>query len=211
MAEYTNASLESRHDFGEGRTEYGEVINRKVVGQLHNSPESNFTVLDVKGIHDDKETLKMLQDLVSREITAFDRDDIEEVGASTFANCTDLETVDLPEATAIGASAFDNCYSLTTVNIPKVETIGASAFDDCTSIEAIELPSVTAIGNNAFYGCTSLASVTIDQTTPPTLGTTVFTGVSQGFKIYVPADAVTTYKYAGGWSDFASVIEAIPA
>jgi hypothetical protein len=41
-------------------------------------------------------------------------------------------------------------------------------------------------------------------TTPPTLGTNVFNGITAGTIIYVPAESLTTYQTADGWSAYAS-------
>jgi hypothetical protein len=71
--------------------------------------------------------------------------------------------------------------------------------------------NVTRIGRYAFYDCTTLASVTVEPTTPPTLGSSIFGNNASGRKIYVPSASVDTYKAASGWSDYASDIEAIPS
>ena len=55
-----------------------------------------------------------------------------------------------------------------------------------------------------------LTSVTLEATTPPTLGTTVFNGTHADLVIYVPAGSVEAYKSATNWSTYASKIQAIP-
>ena len=73
------------------------------------------------------------------------------------------------------------------------------------------IPStVTQIGNQAFRYCSKLTSLTVQRTTPPTLGTNALQSTSANLVIYVPAEAVDTYKAASGWSTYASQIEAIP-
>ncbi len=100
----------------------------------------------------------------------------------TFAGCTSLESVTLPdELEMIGNYAFNGCTGLTEITIPDsvtligdyafynnsaiksitigdaVTSIGSSAFYNCTSLESISIPdSITSIGNQAFYGCSSL-------------------------------------------------------
>lgn len=64
--------------------------------------------------------------------------------------------------------------------------------------------NVTAIGNQAFRYCTSLQSVTFESTTPPTLGTDVFTNTNASLQLRVPSSAVETYKAA--YPDYADKI-----
>ena len=100
----------------------------------------------------------------------------------TFAGCTSLESVTLPdELEMIGNYAFNGCTGLTEITIPdSVTTIGdcafynnsaiksitigdavtsirSSAFYNCAALESISIPdSITSIGSQAFYGCSSL-------------------------------------------------------
>lgn len=77
------------------------------------------------------------------------------VGAYAFMNCTNLETVQLPEGLLrIGACAFQNCTSLREINLPEgLETIWGGAFQNCESLTALDIPrSVTTLGGNAFLG-----------------------------------------------------------
>ena len=130
-----------------------------------------------------------------------------------FSSCPSLRSITIPSGvTSIEDFAFSSCSSLQSITIPSsVTSIGASAFYACSSLQSITIPSsVTSIGASAFYGCYSLSSVTLFPTTPPTSGTSVF---STSFlkKIYVPAESVETYKADSNWSNFASIIEAIPS
>ena len=56
-----------------------------------------------------------------------------------------------------------------------------------------------------FRYCTSLKEVTFLHTTPPRYGNTLY-GCSKLETIYVPNSAVSAYKTATGWSQFASNI-----
>lgn len=85
-----------------------------------------------------------------------------------------------------------------------VTLIGNSAFIECESLTSITIPeSVTDIADYAFYNCSSLKSVYCKQTTPPTLGTSVFFNNVTGRKFYVPKASVNSYKVADGWKDYA--------
>lgn len=121
-------------------------------------------------------------------------------------------TADMLEGvTNIRNVAFNSCTSLESVEIPNsVTSIGNRAFYSCSSLASVEIPnSVTSIGAEAFRSCSSLASITVLATSPPTLGASVFQGISQSFKIYVPAESVDVYKAASRWSSYADEIEAI--
>lgn len=111
----------------------------------------------------------------------------------------------------IGESAFWGCHNLTSIVLSdNLEQIGKLAFSYCTSLPTITIPNaIQSIGDSAFQQCTSLESVTVLATTPPTLGQYAFGGTT-GYPIYVPADRVSTYKTATGWSYYADRIFAIP-
>lgn len=115
------------------------------------------------------------------------------------------------------ASTFLDCYSLEKIiNFPSnVNTILSSTFRNCRSLtQEMEFPdTMTNIGSYAFngaYSTTNKLTITIHATTPPTLGTSVFTEANLN-KIYVPASSVEDYKAATNWSSYASYIEAIPS
>ena len=88
-------------------------------------------------------------------------------------------------------------------------TEGSSgAFESCGYINTVEVGTgITEIGNYAFNYCTSMTIFSIENTTPPTLGTDVFAGHSNNLVIYVPNGEGDSYRYSGGWSDYASIIQ----
>ena len=135
---------------------------------------------------------------------------VTSIGNSVFHNCFSLTSITIPNSiTSIGNYAFYDCSSLTSVTIPNsVTNIGEMAFYNCTSLISITIPnSVTSIVNRAFYNCTSLASITCEATTPPTLGSSVFYGVSKSIPVYVPCGCVKAYKAKSGWNDFTNIQE----
>ena len=111
----------------------------------------------------------------------------------------------------IGVCAFLNYGGITSIIIPSgITTIAKEAFGYCRGLTNVNIPSgVTSIGTYAFRHCSGLQSVTVNRTTPPTLGTNVFTDTNN-CTIYVPAASVSTYQSASGWSTYASRIQAIP-
>lgn len=142
---------------------------------------------------------------------------LTEISDSSFLECTSLSITELPRSIEhIYSSAFSNCESIESMDLSKctsLTAIDSAAFRYCTGLKNVIIPeSVTSIGYNAFNGCSSLMSITILATTPPNGGGTTMFPNNNGMKIYVPASALNTYKnQSGGWSSFASYMEAIPS
>ena len=93
---------------------------------------------------------------------------VEIIGRYAFAGCTKLSSISLPNAiTEIASHAFFGCSSLTEIVIPTgVTRISPSAFEDCTSLVTVVLhDGVTTIGESAFEGCSSLTSINIPSAT----------------------------------------------
>ena len=88
------------------------------------------------------------------------------IGAMAFYNCTNLETIELPDTIkSIETAAFLQCTNLKSIKIPEgLTSIKADAFDECRSLTNIELPnSVTYIGDYAFYNCQNLRNVELSN------------------------------------------------
>jgi hypothetical protein len=77
-----------------------------------------------------------------------------------------------------------------------------------TSITALTIPNnITNIGNNAF-GYSDLTNITFESSTPPTIGTLIFSH-SNIAHIYVPSNAVEAYKAVPNLSTYVDKIQAI--
>lgn len=118
---------------------------------------------------------------------------------------------------------YINCEKYGYIEIPdSVTTIGQYAFyrgygSYMGTKERIVIGSgITSIGNYAFGTNEKWSTVdniiTCKATTPPTLGTNAFYNGTTTYitAIYVPAESVNAYKSASGWSNYTSVIQAIP-
>ena len=74
----------------------------------------------------DEETVARI---ISRTITEFKDDQIDQVGAYTFYGCATLRNVDLPKTSTIEANAFGSCSALLTMVLrgSNVATLGSNA------------------------------------------------------------------------------------
>ncbi|MBD8348454.1 leucine-rich repeat protein [Dysgonomonas sp. HGC4] len=126
------------------------------------------------------------------------------IGSVDFLGCANLEE--------ISANAFRNMKLTEQVTIDlsvmvKLTAIGNAAFQKSNLTKLILPSSLKNIGNNTFEACTSLASITSHNSTPPTLGTTVFNGVDTEIcKLLVPEASITRYAKATQWEDFFRIL-----
>lgn len=127
-----------------------------------------------------------------------------------FKNNTNITSVNIPSTvTNLPNSLFEGCTKLTSVTIPSsITSLTDKMFKGCTSLTSYTIPiSITSIGNNVFDGCTNLKSLTFNVTAPATLVNT--SSLPYDVTLYVPADAVDTYKTANQWSDHKDQIIAV--
>lgn len=113
--------------------------------------------------------------------------------------------------TKLGERAFNDVKNLTSIVIPNsVTIIGKYCFAGCRNMTTVTISGsvLTSIEEGAFNGCTGLTSVTINATTPPTIYSGGLTNTNN-CPIYVPAQSVSAYKSASGWSTYADRIQAI--
>lgn len=104
---------------------------------------------------------------------------IKEVGEAAFKNCTNLETINLPdELNTIGSEAFSNT-AVKSIDFPaSLHFMGTSAFSECTSLETVAInQELTSIPARTFYNCTSLTSVNLPDTVT-SIGDEAFSGCS---------------------------------
>ena len=153
---------------------------------------------------------------------------VRTIDYGAFYYCTNLPTLIIPSGvTVIQSNMCESCIYLANTNIPSgVTEIQNDAYHDCLSLLDITIPaSVTTIGDDAFRArsWTTEPQRTLMQrmnanrvvrvlaTTPPTLGTGVFSITSgepdfASYPIYVPAESLNAYKTATNWSVYANRI-----
>ena len=117
--------------------------------------------------------------------------------------------LEAPMLETIGERAFHSDYITPDVELPSVKSIGNYAFDHTSSVNFTIGPNCTYIGNTIF-GTMGVTNLFVRATTPPTLAGPFKSGNTGVQHIYVPAASVDLYKAANNWSNYASIIEAIP-
>ena len=176
-------------------------------------------------VQDDKFTQLVTGTLT--EITADDLNGVTKLIQSAFAYQRNLISVVMPDTiTELGESVFDGCSRLKSIilspnitNIPKsfvytssiesitipsgVTTIGQLSFGYCHYLDDITIPeNVTLIDMMAFYS-SGLTKITMLPSTPPTLGSNAFNGISNNVVITVPKGSLEAYRTATNWVQWA--------
>ncbi len=116
---------------------------------------------------------------------------------------------DLSTLTEIKPYAFYNKTAITEVTLTAVTKIGDYAFYGCSALKTITIGEhVTEIGSYAFGSIPTGTTCTINATTPPKLGTYVFSTTTSKVTVKVPAASVDTYKAESSWSLYKSRVVA---
>lgn len=139
---------------------------------------------------------------------------VKTLASSSFYGCASLETVNFVEGSLLesfGTGVFDRCGTLKSINLyllKNLKSIGNNVFQNCSSLESLIIPaSVTSIGYSSFNS-SSIKSITFNSTTPPGEIGVISPFSSSIENIYVPAEAVESYKST--WTQYADIIKAIP-
>lgn len=119
-----------------------------------------------------------------------------------------IKSITIPDTVTLFYGGFDGCTRLKEFTVPQnIQSVSTATWQNDFGLQKIIIPSaVTTIGNNVCYGNTVLREIHIQATTPPTLGTNMFTQASSYYIIYVPVGTGETYKAAAGWSTYADHI-----
>lgn len=127
-----------------------------------------------------------------------------------------LSIADNISLTQLPGYMFENCIFDCDFKVPASVTSLAASFGYGCSFNNIIIPATcTTFGNAAFYckkaeaaSYRRLKTVTFESETPPTFGTYPFADQDKtnGFKIYVPDNAVDTYKAVSRLSGFVDYI-----
>ncbi len=90
---------------------------------------------------------------------------------------TEIKEIDLKKSKLIGAFAFAECSQLQTVVMPEMYAIGRRAFENCVSLNNVDLTELRNAGREAFKGCTGLTNVIFGQYTKLAYAMFVMSGV----------------------------------
>jgi hypothetical protein len=128
------------------------------------------------------------------------------ISDAAFASCTSLQKVSFPESiTKIVTNAFGFCEKLESIVLPpNITEVPSALLFRCTSLRSVTIPAgVTSIGMTVLFGCNNLKEITCLATTPPTVDPAAFLPlVTKMITLYVPEEAVETYKATPLWKDF---------
>lgn len=132
-----------------------------------------------------------------------------ELSYDGFTQCRGLSVMCLPPSFAGPVRALAFC-ALRTLCVPngatKVSGYGVQINHPLTCV--VIPPSVTSIDAYAFKQCYGLYEVHMLSSTPPTLDSNAFNGLTVGdFTIYVPAGSLAAYQAATNWTVYADYMK----
>ena len=150
-----------------------------------------------------EETRESRRRIISVEI----EEGIESIGSSSFAGCTALKRISIPNSCKmIGGNAFVNCKSLEELYISLGTRIGSYAFKGCTALKRFIFPydpekSYSENGgtlSTPFYGFESCESLELVVLSPNihTVSEGSFSGCKSLKRIDIPADCQIIGNFA---------------
>lgn len=125
----------------------------------------------------------------------------EEIKSHRLWWLSELVTANLPEVKKIHDSAFSECTKLKNIYVPKVETLCDSCLYCSFALERIDLPSIKRLEGWPFLFCDSLTAIVIGTTDCVLADGEQFKYDLQSWTIYVPDEALETYKTATNWCE----------
>lgn len=144
-------------------------------------------------------------------------DGTEAIGVDVFFEGK-MKSLKFPNTLKSVNESFARCYNLTSVDFgSSIETIEYCSFYDCTSLTRVQLPaSLKTLGKNAFGRRTNLTEIVMLGSVPPVMKESYDWDDNAYYNqfndetflnaaVYVPTDAVDTYKAAPGWSEFKNI------
>ena len=118
--------------------EEGDAVPASALANL----DEEFTELAVTGEMSDEDFDTIRDNLESVETLDLSGIENTTIPEGAFEGMSNLTTVILPDGvTEIGAGSFKDCENLETLTLPGVTSIGEGAFEGCTSLTSILIPS----------------------------------------------------------------------
>ena len=124
----------------DGSNVINDILEGSISGDFYNSDISSLNNYSLYGT---KISYISLQNCVS-------------VGISSFSNCENLISVNLPNVKNFEYSVFSECKSLESVYAPMLEYTNYYAFNNCSKLKSVEFNNLGYINRYVFNGCTSL-------------------------------------------------------
>lgn len=137
------------------------------------------------------------------------------IGQGAFCGVPAKIEINLPNLTVLKMGAFIRSGVTKVVNLGSItRLIGTDnyanfgVFEKCSNLAHVSLPeTITDIGSYALRNCPMLEEIICNAITPPTLGSSAFTGTHANLIVYVPDASVTAYREASGSSQYADRIK----
>lgn len=144
---------------------------------------------------------------VQGTLVSYTSDDVTAVVTHGFANCLNLQTLKIHNATSIDNYAFLNCASLLGIALPSLLSSGHSLFSGCSAMKYADFgSSFSSIPSACFNNCTSFDTLILRNSSVVTLANvsafngTKFKSGGAGGTIYVPQALLNTYPTSGNWA-----------
>lgn len=134
---------------------------------------------------------------------------LETINGYVFSESKLEGELTVPESVTVSSTSTFSKTNITSAVWNTSSDMKNNTFSGCMSLQTVTVNNCGSIDDNAFgMGCT-VSTLVINMTTPPAIANkSEFT--AEGIKhIYVPAEAVDTYKAAKGWSNYADIIESV--
>lgn len=133
----------------------------------------------------------------------------ETIGYQTFADCSALQTISLPNCLTVGEGAFSKTKFLS-IYLPECEVIAAFAFrgyssNPMTVRDTVDLPKCGYIGRSAFRDC-HINYMYLRSESVVSVGGDILGGNGFIYRIYVPSSLVSDYINNQYWSNYSAKI-----
>ena len=146
----------------------------------------------------------------NKAITDFDFSNIEELGKSSFYDCSGLSDLTIPAGLKeIPASCFYGCTGLSSLKVPEtIEKVCGSAFSDCTGIKELTMPvdldyvktySVSTYALDSSFGrCENIEKITYSKGKTGTMPDIESGSTSYYTAEYYAGKKLTTVEFQSG-------------
>ncbi|MBO6031851.1 MAG: leucine-rich repeat protein [Prevotella sp.] len=121
---------------------------------------------------DDSYYRELYGHLLKRDVSVFEDDTAEEIGAYAFGywatnygTPVSLQSVSLPNCHTIGRYAFATCLGLSEVYLPNVVNVGHYAFSSCEYLPELSLPYVTVVNIRIVFNCFRMKLIDLPSAT----------------------------------------------